>query len=750
MPPRRGGKSGPRPKPKRQSARLLATIGQLDTTPSRHDQSPEEAQPQDPIPTLPNQDGNPEPPNDEIPSTYDIDYDLNDDDLRQLVPDEPVPSAQPPDFSWSEIGSTRRSTPLREDEPNIFDQASLLDEFSSPKSGQGKLPTTQPLSESDLENKDTAYVDFSETASTVRRSSPYVSLAPSQLADEDALNFVENNPLALLPDTIPDSLSVAGLPPFPQFETMDHLPEDELYDVTPPKSTAELEAETSRKGEEVPQATPETSQRSKKRDPPQTSKTKAKPGKASKSHDTLTRLLEEELDPSGDDEGEKQASSPPERPATKRPKRKSGARQVQETPEKKPLAAATDESQTMEQREKGKKLRKQRAKTPLQFDEETLELKDAPPLKVVEHQPRMTLVGKLRESHAASVSPVTNEEKGTLGSKQRAAPKHKKPTQNTPKKEKPPKKPPPVTRKSGLKKVVSQDKPDTFEKEKKHVSPATKAAAKPSPSTNKRTTRAKVKEEKAPALQPPKVQEVSETKHETQGSTQDPIVLSSDPESSLLSEDDEFNPIEDFRPTEKRQPAIMTKPTVGELLVDPNAASIQSLDQAHREEVQPLVHPQALSQNPEPPRPSRRPKEQIAAQKRAVPVKHDPRKLFEEPLPSTQRNRVTGKGPREVLSARDTNILVQQNTSQARILKRPATTADPIVDVSQPPQKMSRLSRSFSVSQAGSPLPLETSPAQLVGGTGLGEMEDVKPTNVPKRLKQMEPRRSQRLRRTAE
>ncbi|KAF9765301.1 hypothetical protein IL306_002388 [Fusarium sp. DS 682] len=751
MPPQRGGrggKSGPRFKATRQSARL----GQLDTTPTRHNQSPREAPPQETIPALPNRDGSPELPNDEIQATYEFDDEINDDDLMRLVPAEAALSAQPPpDFSWSEIDSTRRSTPLQEDEPNVFDdQDSLLDEFSSPGSGQGKLPTTQPLSESDLENKETAFVDFSETASTVRRSSPYYSLADSQIADEDALNIVENNPLALLPSTIPDSLSVVGLPPFPQFEAMDHLPEDELYDVTPPKSTAELEAETSRKEEEALQAAPERPQRTKKKSSPQNSRTKGKQEMASKSHDHLTRLLEEELDTPGDEEGEEQASSPPEMPATKRPKRKSGARQVQETPERKPIAATTEEPQTSERRGKEKKGRKQRAKTPFQFDEETLELKEAPPRKVVEQQPHISIVKKLRESYTGPVSPVASAEKGTPGSKWKSAPKRKKPAPSTPQKEKAPRKAPQATRKSGLKNVMSQDKPDTTEKERKQTVHAKKVVAEPSPSANKRITRAKVKEERAPELQPPKAQEVSRTKNETQGSTQDPIVLSSDPESSVFSDDDEFKPIEDFQSTKKTRTAMTTKPAMGELLVDPIVDRMESLDHAHREEAQPPVRPQTLSQNSEPSRPSRPPKEQVATQKRTIAVKPDPKKLVEETLPSTQRNRATRKGQREILSARDTNIVAQQSTSQARTLKRPAITADPTIDASQPPRKISKSSRSFSVSQAGSPLPLETSTAQLVGGTSPGEMEVVEPANVSKRNKQTEPRRSQRLRTTAE
>ncbi|KAI8409339.1 hypothetical protein FOFC_09175 [Fusarium oxysporum] len=668
--PRRGGKSGPRLKGKRHSGRIRA-IGQLDTTPNRHDQSPRGVEPQDPTPALPNQDANSELPNSEIPSTNEFDDDLNEDDLMQLVEAEAAPSAQPPvDFSWSEIGSTSRSTPLREDEPTFLDnQDSLLDEFSSPKSGLGKLPNTQPLpSEPDQGSKEPPLVDFSETASTVRRSSPYYSLAASQIGDDEALNILENNPLAPLPSTIPDSIQALGLPPFPKSATMDHLPEDELYDVTPPKSTAELEAETSRKEEEAPEAATERSQRTKKPNSSQNSKTKGRPGKASKSHDALTRLLEEELDPSGEDEREEQASSPPEKLPAKLPKRKNSALKGKESPKRKPAAATTQDVRTSEQRPKERKGRRQRAKTPIQFDEETHEIKEATPRKAAEQQPRMPI------------------------------------------------KAPPATRKSDLKNVVPQDKPDTAEE---RAVLATKVAAKPAPAINKRITRAKVKEEKAPASQPLKAQETPGKRNETQGSTQDPIVLSSDPESSLFSDDDDaFVPTQDLQPKEKRQSVM------GELLVDP-IVDVEPVGHAHREKAQPSTRPQTLPQKPEASHPSRPPEEQISRQKTTMTVKPDSKKTFEEPLPSTRGNRAAQKGRREVLSARDTNFLVQQDTSQARTLKRPATTVDPIIDVSHPPRKISKSSRSFSISQAGSPLPLETSPAQLVGGTSPSAMEEV-------------------------
>lgn len=750
MAPRRGEKPGPRPKRTRHSARIGA-LGQLDTSPNRHDQSPRAVQTQDPTTTLPNEGASIEPPNSEIPSTNEFDDDLNDDDLRRLVEAEAVPSAQPPaDFSWSEIGSTRRSTPLREDEPSFLDnQDSLLDEFSSPKSGLGKLPNTQPLpSEPDQESKEPPFVDFSETASTIRRSSPYYSLAVSQIGDDEALNIVENNPLAPLLSTIQDSIQSLGLPPFPELEAMDHLPEDELYDVTPPKSTAELEAETSRKEEEAPGAAPESSQRTKKPSSSQNPKTKGGPGKTSKKHDALTRLLKEELGSSGEDEGEEQASSPPEKLLVKLPKPRNGARKGKETPKRKPAAMKTQDVREDEQQPKEKKGRKQRAKTPIQFDEETQQIKEVTPRKVPEQQPRMPIVSSLRKSYAASMSPVAGAGKGTPGSKRKPAPKRKPPAKDTSQKQKASQKAAPATRKSGLKNVVPQEKPDTTEKGKERAVPATKVAAKPSPVITKRITRANVKEESGPVSQPSKVQETQESRNETQGSTQDPIVLSSDPESSLFSDDDAFVPIEDSHPKEKTQPARKAQSVMGELLVDP-IVDVEPAGHAHREKAQPSTRPQTLPKNPEVPHSARPQEEPVSKQRTTIAVKRDPKTLVEEHLPSTKGNRAAQKG-REVLSARDTNILVQQDTSQARTLKRPATTVDPIIDASHPPRKISKTSRSFSVSQAGSPLPLETSPAQLVSGTSPSAMEEVESAKVPKRNQQTEPRRSQRLRRTAE
>jgi len=518
----------------------------------------------------------------------------------------------------------------------------------------------------------------------------------------------------------------------------------------PPKSTAELEAETSRKEEEAPGTALESSRRIEKPSSSQNSKTKWRPGKTSKKHDALVRVLEEELGSSKEEEeGEEQSSSPPEKPPVKLPKPKNGARKAKEAPKIKPTAMKTQDIRASEQRPKEKKGRKQRAKTPIQFDEETQEMKEVTPRKVPEQHPRMPIVSSLRKSYAASMSPIADTGKGTPGSKRKPAPKRKPPAKDTSQNEKASQKAAPATRKSGLKNVVPQEKPDTTEKGKESAVPAKKVAAKPSPAITKRITRANVKEESGPVSKPSKVQETQESRNETQGSTQDPIVLSSDPESSLLSDDDDaFVPIEDLHPKEKTQPARKAQSVVGELLVDP-IVDVEPAGLGHREKAQPSARPQTLPQNPEVPHSSRPQEEPVARQRITMTVKRDPKDLAEGPLPSTKRNRAAQKG-REVLSARDTNILMQQDASQARTLKRPATTVDPIIDASHPPRKISKTSRSFSVSQAGSPLPLETSPAQLVGGTSPSAMEDVESAKVPKRNQQTEPRRSQRLRRTAE
>ncbi|RKK18649.1 hypothetical protein BFJ65_g8946 [Fusarium oxysporum f. sp. cepae] len=138
---------------------------------------------------------------------------------------------------------------------------------------------------------------------------------------------------------------------------------------------------------------------------------------------------------------------------------------------------------------------------------------------------------------------------------------------------------------------------------------------------------------------------------------------------------------------------------MGELLVDP-IVDVEPVGHAHREKAQPSTRPQTLPQKPEASHPSRPPEEQISRQKTTMTVKPDSKKIVEEPLPSTRGNRAAQKGRREVLSARDTNILVQQDTSQARTLKRPATTVDPIIDVSQPPRKIKEYLSSLAAAEA--------------------------------------------------
>ncbi|CAG9980424.1 unnamed protein product [Clonostachys byssicola] len=87
-------------------------------------------------------------------------------------------------FTWSEAGSTRRSSPLHGEVPNDvweFNAEDSLPAMSSPKSGIDKLPATFPLPPQDhIEpngiqpiEKPAHKVDFSETASTARRSTPF-------------------------------------------------------------------------------------------------------------------------------------------------------------------------------------------------------------------------------------------------------------------------------------------------------------------------------------------------------------------------------------------------------------------------------------------------------------------------------------------------------------------------------------------------------------------------------------------------
>lgn len=221
-------------------ARQPTTLGELDTTPtSRHSQTTSPVALQS------------------VPESHTVDKThvksrSKQDKVGDLAaaPQNKSPPARDTLFAWSESGSqTRRSTPVGggETPANLWEfgdveehfiDSVVFPTFSSPGSGTDRLPDTLPLSaeaapatQSQQPSESIKHVDLSETASTIRRSSPFRledtlkgiwdfkdmasrPLDPSMTVDE---GFVQDNA----------SVSTA--------DSFVHLLRDEIYDTTPPK-----------------------------------------------------------------------------------------------------------------------------------------------------------------------------------------------------------------------------------------------------------------------------------------------------------------------------------------------------------------------------------------------------------------------------------------------------------------------------------------------------------------------------------
>lgn len=167
---------------KKQVQRQSTEFGELDTTPtSHHDGSPVPS-------TEPKSHSNGDRPHndDEIIDQDEFDDDIDDSDLAELADTQDNPNT-PSDrkIAWSERGSgTHRSSSMSSQEEeqsgHVFGYIGEVPALSSPASGHDALPDTLPLPTIDgamtLPGGQTwpsLLVDFSETASTIFRSSPF-------------------------------------------------------------------------------------------------------------------------------------------------------------------------------------------------------------------------------------------------------------------------------------------------------------------------------------------------------------------------------------------------------------------------------------------------------------------------------------------------------------------------------------------------------------------------------------------------
>ncbi|KAM0492926.1 hypothetical protein ACHAP8_009590 [Fusarium lateritium] len=672
---RSGGKPNQRARPQSQRSQ----IGQLDTTPtSRHLQSPQV-------------DDNPVPPSAQQPeSANEFDGDVEDDDFAEL-------SKQ----IFSEGNSTRRSTPIH----------SPYHDTSSQKSGSGKLPSTQPLPSQlvpeHLTNNWQPLIDFSETATTARRSSPYPQTTLSQAASNMRGELPEYNSVPQLPGTIPDSFE-DPMDQLPEYNTIpqlpgtipdsyeiprDHLSADELYDATPEPEDRE---EDITKGK----------QHTAKLKSSQKSGEKSRTTDSSKKVKASLQVLQDEVG----SVKEEPSSFPPEQPVMGRRNPARNAKQVQESPEPAPGSAEAKASVT--------RRGKQRAKPAYRFDskDQVIEPPQAKPV-------RTSLVENMIQAHAASTSPDKSAKKPTPKSKKKVSPKTapkitpKATSKTTPKAvQKAPAVSQRTTRQSILRGQHNQQNPDKANEENSGISPAgppVESKPKP-PAVNQRTTR-KAKEEPVPS----KGQERTNYGNDTQGSTDDPIILSSGRNSSSPSDDDEFVPPTD--PTEFSPEELIRPDTVPRVERQSLVVPGEPLDVARNQQEQIVATRSEISK---PMHPARRTEKQVTAQKKAITVKADPKNPVEAGFGITNPEQPIRIGPREVLSARDANALAQRHTSKMNTLKRPPSTRDPVVDTSVPPHKVVKRTRSFSVSQVSSPLPVETAAVQLPEGTSSSDRGD--------------------------
>lgn len=372
--------------------RLPTQFGELETTPTcRHHGSP----------LIPSVGDAAVPPTNDflgqetqvLGQTDDYDGGLDDGDFARLEDAQGLGMEHRPSttFQWSETESlARRSSPLRPgDTPRAgwkFDAEESLPALSSPRSGRDKLPDTAPLyfdrlSPTPLEApRSSKKVDFSETASTMLRSSPF-GFGDSV---KEMFDFVDNG---LTPTQPPkDSyLPWAHQPAIPA-PSSSHLPMDNIYDITPGRENRRrgVDAdEVASKRMHQSMSNPCTHETMQTSDQPGNSAAKTSSDDAGKPRDNKSALPSQHV--------EVLCSLPWKNP--------DGSSAV-------PSSDTVEASVAAMQNERGRKRkqRKQRPKPPLPFDNLTQKLRDQPAKP--SPKGRMPIVSALQESVQPSSSPA--------------------------------------------------------------------------------------------------------------------------------------------------------------------------------------------------------------------------------------------------------------------------------------------------------------------------------------------------------
>ncbi|KAK7429973.1 hypothetical protein QQZ08_003595 [Neonectria magnoliae] len=692
MPPKGRGKSAKRPKPRQQTGSFGEL--ELDTPPASRQLRSSQARKLSPAEQAKDGFGtgsafcanvNASPAEPESP-LEEFDNGVDDNDLIQLdysildnTQTQPVP-----DINWSEVGSlTRRSSPLRVADVGQeiweFGEKDSINPFSSPRPGVGMLPDTMPLPPiPPFETKTQSQgVDFSETASTMRRSSPLAVLDSMP----DLWQFQENSsPQRGLAGSLPMTREPRAARSSPPASSPVHLPIDEMYDATPPGSQAKktTSALLPLAGAHILQ------QRFRDPTPPQTSQKEVstKVTRAKKGKKGMKDLLAVEF-PSDDDE-------PTPCPGKAKPlKDEHGLPTTldeHDLPDTVPLA---HDSPTAPQEMVRSKKRKQRAKTPIQFDEATQEIKEIPRKKKSSALPRLTIVSALKAAAKTSVSPVTS-------AKKRPAPKA-------------------ASRLEAPK--------------KKRKGPTGKAKRTEPPTANASTVAGTVHPRDAKLKRPTK-REIEDEDQDHEAMDIGPIVLEEEPQEAktlpiapeliVLSSDTENSELSELEASPPSQPVPPKKSgeKKQDQLVKRNGGSpLENRATSHNvllghEQVSPPRSKNAnlsvkvrLSHSCEQGRGN---SQEVGATK--VP------KAVKRTIGSMKKDFTKATGEANVLAPRDPNRAPKRTlrSPQHKALQKAKDLERPEVAQSQTLRKAGKLSRSYSISEAGSPVPVGSDHARLM------------------------------------
>ncbi|KAF7549614.1 hypothetical protein G7Z17_g6281 [Cylindrodendrum hubeiense] len=685
MAPKGRGKAAKGPSPKRHTTQF----GELDTTPTSRQLRSSKARKlatDEPAggniassrPSGANIDASPVQPG-SPPDEFDDG--LDDVDLIKLDTTDQIQTvSQAQHFTWSEGESNpKRSSPLRAEVVSQslweFDEKDSMNPFSSPRSGFGKLPDTMPLPrdptidpQSQTQREVACRVDFSETASTMRRSSPL--LPQDSIAGNWKFNTSSPQSGGLIshPTTQEPQSAHLNIPSSPP----PHLPMDEIYDATPPGSRSQILNASSIRPEET---VTHPKQRFHDPTPPQTlprdELSERIPLKRKRK--SMTELLVGDLD--SDDE------EPTPCPGKTKPVQHEGGLPQTTDISGRDLPDMHRASPTALQESTRGKKRKQRAKTPIQFDEDTNEIKEATRKKKTTAPPKPAIVPAPKNATQASISPVTN-------AKKRPVPK-----------------------------VASKPEPV---KKKRKAAPRKEQHKKPATTNTRtvanvgRTRGAKLKEPKKPEMENKVQSQDSIPVDEDSGDSDliycapDLIVISSDEHSSDLSEADALPPRRPAPPQNPRAKGqdLEVKGKGGSLSLKPDNSQTQPSAPKQSppdRTIHTMSNTKALPSSTF---------EQDRRNAKAV-QKTELSGLDKRTTRSMKKaaTKVTGKAT--VLAPRDPNRATTraQRSPQYKVLKKTRAVEWPEASLSWPPRKAGKISRSFSISEAGSPVPVGSDPA---------------------------------------